>query len=181
VSEFVYFIRCEAPVEEKPIKVGIAARPRQRMVELRCSSPWPLTLLRTVEGSLRLEAALHRYLDADRLCGEWFRPSERMSELLALSDTELRERFAVPHPGEPTLFAPLEPREPRESAAEFLARYEARMRADEEERERWERELHERLVEFIERFHGEPGLRDVLTCWDADEVAAAYADARLPR
>jgi len=95
LTEFVYFVRVEAPVDARPIKVGRAQDVAKRVTMLQCSSPWPLTILRTVEATLGMEAALHRFLAEDRLSGEWF-SGPHLDSVLALSDEQMRERFARP-------------------------------------------------------------------------------------
>jgi hypothetical protein len=110
--EFVYFIRVEAPVEAQPVKVGRARDPAKRLTDLQCSSPWRLTMMRIVEGSLGLERMLHQFLAEDRMSGEWFRPSSRLDSLLALSDDEIHDRF-----GRPLVLFEESTREPTDFAA----------------------------------------------------------------
>lgn len=57
-----------------PIKIGCSSHPADRIQSLMVWSPFPLELLVTVPGSLKLEANLHDcFLDA-HLHHEWFQP-----------------------------------------------------------------------------------------------------------
>jgi hypothetical protein len=76
----VYFIR------EKGtgcIKIGKTTDVRGRIKGLQTGSPQGLQLLAVVPGYTEVEERLHRRFAADRVSGEWFRPS---SELLAFID-----------------------------------------------------------------------------------------------
>jgi hypothetical protein len=101
MSEFVYFIRCEAPTSEA-VKIGLTANLDERIKTLGTASPWPLTLIRSLPGSAELERELHRVLAEDRMHGEWFRPSERLETVLGMSDDEIRAlRAPEPEPPRP--------------------------------------------------------------------------------
>jgi hypothetical protein len=67
---FVYFVQAG---QDGPIKIGFAANVGARLSELQTASPEPLTVLATIEGTLQTEAEVHRYFQAYRLRGEWFR------------------------------------------------------------------------------------------------------------
>jgi len=126
MREFVYFIRIEAPTENRPVKVGRARDVGKRRRDLQCSSPWPLVTLRTIEGSLGLEGALHRFLAVDRMHGEWFRPSARLDALLAMSDEEIHNRLGRVLPEFPLFGELSEPRGLDDGAA-WLADVQRRL------------------------------------------------------
>lgn len=73
----VYFIRDELTGN---IKIGVAADPEKRLQELATGSAGALTILRTEPGGARRELALHKKFSADRVRGEWFRPSDALME-----------------------------------------------------------------------------------------------------
>jgi hypothetical protein len=54
----------------------------RRLVELQCSSPYPLRIVATIDGTVTLERELHERFVADRMTGEWFRPSRAIQEYL---------------------------------------------------------------------------------------------------
>jgi hypothetical protein len=68
----IYVIRSKHNV----VKIGIAARPRQRLSGLQSASHSPLSLdyTATVTGDARtLEIHVHKALESRRVSGEWFR------------------------------------------------------------------------------------------------------------
>lgn len=67
--------------DDGPIKIGIASKPWERLATLQTASPYRLRGLAAWPGSAAEEAALHEVFAADRLEGEWFKPSP---ELIAL-------------------------------------------------------------------------------------------------
>lgn len=78
---YVYFIR--ALDGTGPIKVGSSYWPHNRLKQMCCWSPIPLTLVAQTEGSEFHERALHDKFDGARAHGEWFHP---VPELVALMD-----------------------------------------------------------------------------------------------
>lgn len=72
----VYFIR---EPTAGAIKIGIAFDPEVRLGTIQACHPFNLEMLGTCPGGLPLEKALHAEFAADRLLGEWFRPSERLT------------------------------------------------------------------------------------------------------
>ncbi len=59
------------------IKIGFSATPAERARQLRAN------LLATTDGGYGDEAQMHRRFAADRLDGEWFRPSSDLSAVIA--------------------------------------------------------------------------------------------------
>lgn len=82
-QDVIYFM-VQKQRGESPIKIGFssAGRLAQRFCSLKQASPYPLKLLGTVPGSRAREQELHQKFKADRLRGEWFRPSENLRKFL---------------------------------------------------------------------------------------------------
>lgn len=76
----VYFVE-GGEGEQRLIKIGYSNDTRTRLGELQVGSPVELRLLGTIAGSRATEAQLHTIFAADRVRGEWFRPS---SDLIAV-------------------------------------------------------------------------------------------------
>lgn len=79
MKSFVYFVQ---PVNGGPVKIGCSKMPRARLSSLMAWSPFKLRLLATAPGDYVSEGQLHRRFEADRLHGEWFRPSPDLMELI---------------------------------------------------------------------------------------------------
>lgn len=78
----VYFISYG---EGAPIKIGYTSTPvDRRLAGLQTSAPHKLIVLGEMEGTRADEQALHARFDADRMRGEWFRPSAELLALVAL-------------------------------------------------------------------------------------------------
>lgn len=67
-----------------PIKIGITHDVAARLRTLQVGSPYELTLLATVDGTVADEAALHLRLARDRMRGEWFRPTPEVIAVVGL-------------------------------------------------------------------------------------------------
>lgn len=91
----VYFISCG---EGEPIKIGYTSQSvDKRLASMQTGVPVKLTVLGEMDGTMTDEQALHARFDADRVRGEWFRPS---AELLALIALHKRPEPVVPDPAE---------------------------------------------------------------------------------
>ena len=93
-GRLVYFIQ---PVDGGPIKIGCTHNLDQRFDEISAHSPLPLTVLGFIHGHRAAEQHLHGLFAADRLHGEWFRPSQQLCDLAAgrlflAADGRLRAR-----------------------------------------------------------------------------------------
>lgn len=77
----IYFVQ---GITGGPVKIGYAANVRARLADLQCGSPVRLRLLKVIDGGVPEEQALHRRFAADRLHGEWFRPTPEMRDLIAV-------------------------------------------------------------------------------------------------
>jgi hypothetical protein len=75
----VYFVRCPAT---GLVKIGYATNVRKRLAGLQTGSAAKLELLCTVDPVRYPERTLHHRFRADRVHGEWFRPSEAMRRFL---------------------------------------------------------------------------------------------------
>lgn len=86
----VYFLLAE---EIGRVKIGWSSSPMSRIGGIRTSSPFPLKLLGTVNGTIETERALHRTFGSRRVNGEWFSCDETMiSEIYKMIDEGGRER-----------------------------------------------------------------------------------------
>lgn len=63
------------------IKIGITGDINARRISIEHACGVPLTVLRLVEGGARYEKELHDAFGADRLCGEWFTPTDALVRL----------------------------------------------------------------------------------------------------
>jgi hypothetical protein len=75
----VYFIRCGV---DGPIKIGTAGDAHQRLRDLSCASPYPLSLIGTIAGGQPLERRIHKALRDFRIHLEWFRPERRVLDFI---------------------------------------------------------------------------------------------------
>jgi hypothetical protein len=80
VNRLVYFIQ---PAGGGLIKIGVAARPKQRLYHLQTGSPVELRLVGTLPGGQPLEAELHQRFAEHRVRGEWFEPTAELLSLIA--------------------------------------------------------------------------------------------------
>lgn len=70
-----------------PIKFGVAKDVKRRMKELQTGSAERLRVLASSPVHDGNEALIHRHLEGDRMCGEWFRPTERALALVDAMNT----------------------------------------------------------------------------------------------
>lgn len=76
----VYFVRADNGY----VKIGFATDVASRFSDLQVGSPVPLTLVGVIEhGDRELESYYHRHFACDRVKGEWFLPSSKLTELMA--------------------------------------------------------------------------------------------------
>jgi hypothetical protein len=61
-----------------PIKIGRSVTPERRIVGLQIGSPVELEFIATWDERTQTEAAIHATFDAERIRGEWFRPTQRI-------------------------------------------------------------------------------------------------------
>jgi hypothetical protein len=82
----VYFIRAG---EDGPVKIGTTDSPVDRLKLLQAGNHLPLRIIRTMEGSRRVEAALHRKFAEHHIRAEWF---NFHADMLTVSVAELDVR-----------------------------------------------------------------------------------------
>ena len=80
-AALIYFIRCECPTGF--IKIGFAEDPQRRLLGLRTSCPYPLSLIAQLPGSIEEEHAIQKRFAAANVGGEWFRPVPELLEFMA--------------------------------------------------------------------------------------------------
>ncbi len=76
----VYFMQGE---KGGPIKIGRSQNAKQRLDKLQIGSNIRLRLVRWLPFVPGVEASLHKRFAAERLHGEWFRPSGRLKRFMA--------------------------------------------------------------------------------------------------
>lgn len=88
LGEFIYFFQIDTP--DKFIKIGFATNVAIRLSNVRVSSPYPIEVLAVIPGSEIFEAEIHQKFAAQRVQGEWFRPTpEILAFIETLKDTVL--------------------------------------------------------------------------------------------
>lgn len=114
----IYFIQ---GVAGGPIKIGYTNNVTRRLAQLRSGNPTPLRVIATTEGTLAIEAQLHRKFARYQVRREWFEDVEELrmfiaqlahfdaQSLLAVQDdfgsnpqayvAELRHRLILKKPG----------------------------------------------------------------------------------
>lgn len=91
-TALVYFVLCDCPTGF--IKIGMAADPEERVINMQTSCPYPLRVLATMPGGMAAEREMHeRFADAC-VGGEWFRPVPDLLKVIA-------ERQAATPPPKP--------------------------------------------------------------------------------
>ncbi len=68
---FIYVMECEGFY-----KIGWTTNPRHRRFGLQTGSPFPITLVGVIEGSIMNEAEWHEAFEDKRVRGEWFALTE---------------------------------------------------------------------------------------------------------
>lgn len=80
----VYFVQ----VEDGPIKIGTTTNLPGRLDELQVAQPQRLDLLAVVPGGRAEESGLHKLFEADRIRGEWFRPTATLLAHVAVAKAQ---------------------------------------------------------------------------------------------
>ena len=65
------------------VKAGYTTDCNARFQALRSSLSEPFTVLKTIDGSLRVEKILHGMFSRQRVRGEWFTPDNRMLKIIS--------------------------------------------------------------------------------------------------
>jgi hypothetical protein len=78
---FVYFVSADVP--DYPVKIGFTERIEgMRFQSLQTGNPHPLCLLAYFDGTHQDESGLHLAFKGDRMCGEWFRRSPELMQIV---------------------------------------------------------------------------------------------------
>lgn len=83
MNGLVYFIQQDVTWV---VKIGWTANERslrERVAGLQTGSAYQLRVVHHFPGSVETEQGMHLRFAADRLMGEWFRPSVQMAELIS--------------------------------------------------------------------------------------------------
>lgn len=92
----LYFIR-----SGQWVKVGVSARPWDRLAEFQTANPEPLEMLAVAPGDYGFESELHRLFGEHRGVGEWFHDNERIRAVVTFMRAtfpELQQRPSVASP-----------------------------------------------------------------------------------
>ena len=84
----VYFMRC---LDCRLIKIGYSKDYRRRKAQLERSTEHVLDIIGTQLGDRWLEARIHRLFAADRVEGEWLRPSDGLLAYVRAETSPLRD------------------------------------------------------------------------------------------
>jgi hypothetical protein len=76
-TKYVYFFQAE---ESGVIKIGFSRSPAQRLKHLQIGHHEKLAMLGYAAGTSNDERKLHKRLVADKLSGEWFKPTKPVLE-----------------------------------------------------------------------------------------------------
>lgn len=76
----IYFVRPVGAVG--PVKIGISARPQERVIELLEWSPVDLEIAHLLPGNYKLERDIHDALANDHIRREWFKATPRVCNLV---------------------------------------------------------------------------------------------------
>ena len=79
----LYFIKMGGG--RRPVKIGRANDPKQRLKTLQVGSPWKLKLLGVLEGCGDAEAVWHSFFRREKLMGEWFEWTKLVEETVKLA------------------------------------------------------------------------------------------------
>ena len=94
----IYFIR-----SGQYVKIGVSARPWERLAEFQTANPETLEMLAIGPGDFGFEAELHKLFGEHRGAGEWFRDNQRIRAVTAFMRETFPELQAEPQKGESPL------------------------------------------------------------------------------
>jgi len=77
---YIYFLF--AP-EVGRIKIGFTTNFKQRLADLKNTSPCELELLKIVRGNFQTELALHAVFHGSRQMGEWYEVTQKLVDFIA--------------------------------------------------------------------------------------------------
>lgn len=84
----IYFMQCGGVAG--PIKIGSSYRPSQRLIAFQMGCPYPLSIIREIDGYLEGERWFHSYFEALNIHGEWFRYSPDLLTVCPPKNIETR-------------------------------------------------------------------------------------------
>lgn len=93
-KKYVYFVQAG---EDGPVKVGISARPEERVSCITSNSPIPCRLIGYIEGSVFIEEYIKLHFMYARSHGEWFVQDEKItSEINGFLETGVFRETSEP-------------------------------------------------------------------------------------
>ena len=82
----IYFIREEG---SDYVKIGRTRMPGDRLRELQVSNPRKLRIVKLFKAPPKAEPILHTLFREERVRGEWFKISQRMSQFIGEDDEQI--------------------------------------------------------------------------------------------
>jgi hypothetical protein len=76
---YVYFVETDSPPNTY-IKIGFSRNPRSRLKDLQTCSPFPLKILKIIEGTQDDETIFHKKFKQINTHGEWFKKTPELLE-----------------------------------------------------------------------------------------------------
>ncbi len=74
-DQYVYLIGCRST---NTLKIGLSVNPKKRLSTLQTSSPYRLSIIRTIPGGADVERLLHQEFQSLKMSGEWFKWSNKI-------------------------------------------------------------------------------------------------------
>lgn len=82
---YVYFMGWS---DDSPVKIGWSIDPERRLKNFQTGFPYELQILGAIPGVTALEPEIHYLFDDERMRGEWFERSRRVSTLIEEADRD---------------------------------------------------------------------------------------------
>ena len=86
----VYFIECN----EEFIKIGCAKNIKTRLSGLQVSNPYPLKIIKQIDGGRDVERKLHNYFLSLKVRGEWFKKETDLIDFINQSTQDVVEKLS---------------------------------------------------------------------------------------
>lgn len=85
--------------KEYVCKIGYSENPKMRLISLQTGCPYPLRLVRTIEGDIKKEKEIHQMFEDYRMEGEWFQYNRNIKEFfkIELEEPVVFYNIALPY------------------------------------------------------------------------------------
>src|SRR5687768_8375875 len=67
---------------ERLVKIGFSDLPDRRVITVKSKHSQDVDVLAVIDGGRPVERMLHKQLEADRVRGEWFRPTDSVLQIV---------------------------------------------------------------------------------------------------